>query len=239
MQVTDLLVPHFPEVMDVEFTAQLEESLDKIEEGDADWVDTVAAFYKEFAKDLKSAGRKMEDYKEGVRRPARPARSAASRSWRSGAGSASSWRARPTRSASTRRTSGAGAKRPPDEPPDESCPTCGKPMVIKHGRFGKFIACSGYPECKTTKPVPLGIGVSAGGLRRPARRAPERAGARRSTRAANYPKCKYALWRRPIAEPCPTCAAPFITERFARGGKTTRACVREGCGYKAELIALA
>ena len=66
MQVNDLLVPHFPEVMDVEFTAQLEESLDKIEEGDADWVDTVGAFYKQFARDLKSAGKKMDNIKVGL-----------------------------------------------------------------------------------------------------------------------------------------------------------------------------
>ena len=57
----------------------------------------------------------------------------------------------------------AGASRPADEPTDETCPTCGKPMVIKHGRFGKFIACSGYPECKTTKPVTLGIACPQAG----------------------------------------------------------------------------
>ena len=65
MQVTDMLVPHFPEVMDVEFTAQLEESLDKIEEGDADWVETVDTFYKQFSHDLQGAGKKMENVKVG------------------------------------------------------------------------------------------------------------------------------------------------------------------------------
>jgi len=233
MQVTDMLVPHFPEVMDVEFTAQLEESLDKIEEGDADWVETVAAFYKEFAKDLTRAGRKMDDFKEGVKTgEACPecSKPLVEKWGRFGKFLACS--AYPE--CKYTKDLGGGRERPPDEPWDESCPTCGKPMVVKHGRFGKFIACSGYPECKTTKPVPLGIGCPQEGC---GGQLVERRSKRGKTfyGCANYPKCTFSLWQRPIAEPCPTCGAPFITERIARGGKTTRACVREGCGYKAEL----
>ena len=94
-------------------------------------------------------------------------------------------------------------------------------MVIKHGRFGKFIACSGYPECKTTKPVTLGIACpqpDCGG------QLVERRTRKGKTFYActNYPTCKFALWTRPVAEPCPKCAAPFVTERYARGGKVTR-----------------
>ena len=156
MQVTDMLVPHFPEVMDVEFTAQLEESLDKIEDGNADWVETVGAFYKEFSKDLARAGRKMEDYKEGVKtgEDCPECSKPLVEKWgRFGKFLACS--AYPD-CKYTKDLAGS-RERPPDEPWDESCPTCGKPMVVKHGRFGKFVACSGYPECKTTKPVPLGI----------------------------------------------------------------------------------
>ncbi len=233
MQVTDMLVPHFPEVMDVEFTAQLEESLDKIEEGDADWVETVAAFYKEFAKDLARAGRKMEDLKEGVKTgEACPD---------CGKGLVEKWgrygkflacSAYPD-CKFTKDLAGAREK-PPDEPWDESCPTCGKPMVVKHGRFGKFVACSGYPECKTTKPVPLGIVCPQEGC---GGQLVERRSRRGKTfySCANYPKCTFSVWQRPVGEPCPTCGAPFLTERFLRGGKTVRACVKEGCGYKAEL----
>jgi DNA topoisomerase-1 len=233
LQVTDMLVPHFPEVMDVEFTAQLEESLDKIEEGDADWVETVAAFYKEFAKDLARAGRKMEDLKEGVKTgEACPD---------CGKGLVEKWgrfgkflacSAYPD-CKFTKDLAGAREK-PPDEPWDESCPTCGKPMVVKHGRFGKFVACSGYPECKTTKPVPLGIVCPQEGC---GGQLVERRSRRGKTfySCANYPKCTFSVWQRPVGEPCPTCGAPFLTERFLRGGKTVRACVKEGCGYKAEL----
>ena len=117
---------------------------------------------------------------------------------------------------------------------DEACPTCGKPMVIKHGRFGKFIACSGYPDCKTTKPVPLGIGCpqdTCGG------QLVERRSKRGKTFYActNYPTCTFSVWARPVAQPCPSCGAAFVTERVARGGKATRGCVREGCGYREEL----
>jgi len=107
-------------------------------------------------------------------------------------------------------------------------------MVVKHGRFGKFVACSGYPECKTTKPVPLGIVCPLEGC---GGQLVERRSKRGKTfyGCANYPTCTYSLWQRPVAEACPSCGASFVTERIARGGKITRACVRGGCGYKAEL----
>jgi DNA topoisomerase-1 len=183
MQVTDMLVPHFPEVMDVEFTAQLEESLDKIEEGDADWQDTVGAFYKEFAKDLSKAGKKMENFKEGV-------------------------------------------------DVGQSCPECGKPLVEKWGRFGKFLACSAYPDCKYTKPVPLGIACPQDGGQLVERRSKR---GKTFYACANYPQCTFSVWSRPVAQPCPQCGAPFVTERVGRGGKITRACVKDGCGYKEDV----
>jgi DNA topoisomerase-1 len=107
-------------------------------------------------------------------------------------------------------------------------------MVIKHGRFGKFIACSGYPECKTTKPVTLGITCPEAGC---GGQLVERRTRRGKTffSCSNYPNCKFALWARPVAEPCPQCQAPFLTERYGRGGKITRACIRAECGYKQEI----
>ena len=156
IQVTDMLVPHFPEVMDVEFTAQLEESLDKIEEGDADWQETVGAFYKEFAKDLTKAGKKMENFKEGV--------DAGQACPDCGKPLVEKWgRFGKFLACSTypgvqvHQGPGAAASGRPTSPPTSSARPAGRAMVIKHGRFGKFMACSGYPECKTTKPVPLGI----------------------------------------------------------------------------------
>ncbi|HYB43123.1 MAG TPA: type I DNA topoisomerase [Candidatus Methylomirabilis sp.] len=233
MQVNDLLVPHFPEVMDVEFTAQLEESLDKIEEGDADWADTVEAFYKQFARDLKSAGKKMENIKAGQEiGEACPecGKPLVKKFGRFGSFVACS--AYPE-CKYTKDLSG-GREKPADEPTDEICPTCGKPMVIKHGRFGKFIACSGYPECKTTKPLTLGIACPEAGC---GGQLVERRTRRGKTfySCTNYPNCKFALWTRPVREACPQCGAPFLTERIARGGKITRTCIRGECGYKQEI----
>jgi DNA topoisomerase I len=233
MQVNDLLVPHFPEVMDVEFTAQLEESLDKIEDGNADWVDTVDDFYKQFSRDLKSAGKKMENIKAGQDiGEACPecGKPLVKKFGRFGSFVACS--AYPE--CKYTKDLGGGREKPADEATDESCPTCGKPMVIKHGRFGKFIACSGYPECKTTKPLTLGITCpqpDCGGqlVERRTRRG------KAFFSCTNYPTCKFALWTRPVREACPRCGAPFVTERVGRGGKITRTCVKEDCGFKQEI----
>jgi DNA topoisomerase-1 len=231
IQVTDMLVPHFPEVMDVEFTAQLEESLDRIEEGDARWVETVSDFYKEFEKDLRRASKKMEDYKEGVKTgEACPecGKPLVEKWGRFGKFLACS--AYPD-CRYTKDLGSEGRPKVPDEPTDERCPTCGKPMVIKHGRFGKFIACSGYPECKTTKPVPLGIACPQDGC---GGQLVERRSKRGRTfyACSRYPACTFSLWARPVAEACPRCGAPFLTERVARGGRRARSCIRAGCDYK-------
>jgi DNA topoisomerase I len=233
MQVNDLLVPHFPEVMDVEFTAQLEESLDKIEEGDADWVDTVGAFYKQFSRDLKSAGKTMDNIKAGLETGescpecGKPLLKKFGRF-----GSFLACSAYPE--CKYTKDLGGGGEKPADEPTDEVCPTCGKPMVVKHGRFGKFIACSGYPDCKTTKPLTLGIACPEPGC---GGQLVERRTRRGKTffSCTKYPACKFALWTRPLREPCPSCGAPFTTERVARGGKITRSCIRQECGYKQEI----
>ena len=234
LQVNDLLVPHFPEVMDVEFTAQLEESLDKIEEGDAEWVPTVEAFYKQFARDLKRAGRKMENFKVGQEtgEACPECGKALLKKW-GRFGSFLACSAYPE--CRYTKDLGGGRERPADEPTDETCPTCGKPMVIKHGRFGKFIACSGSPECKTTKPVTLGITCPEAGC---GGQLVERRTKRGKTfySCSNYPNCKFALWARPVPTPCPRCGAPFLTERIARGGKATRACYRDDCGHKQDVV---
>jgi len=182
MQVNDMLVPYFPEVMDVEFTAQLEESLDKIEEGDADWVKTVEAFHKQFVKDLKRAGKDMDNFKGGV-------------------------------------------------DTGQPCPDCGKPLVEKWGRFGKFLACSSYPECKYIKLKEVGLDCPREGCG-------GRIVERRSRRGRvffgcnNYPKCDFVTWYRPVAERCPSCGNPYVLEKITKKDGTTLFCDHEGCGYK-------
>ena len=230
MTVTDKLKPYFPEIMDVEFTAQMEDSLDRIEEGDQKWVDTVRTFYKRFKPDLDRAEREMPNEKAGEETDetcpecGKPLLARRGRFGKFLACSAYP-ECRYTRNID-------GSERAEDAPTDEICPSCGKPMVIKHGRYGKFIACSGYPECKTTKPITLGIACPESGC-------PGEMVARRSKRGrifygcSAYPACKFVAWERPVAEPCPKCGAPFVTERTARG-RSVRTCVREGCDFRQE-----
>jgi DNA topoisomerase-1 len=229
-EVTDLLMPFFQDVMNVEFTAQMEDELDKVEEGDLDWGQAVKDFYGPFAKDLKKAQKEMVNQKKGEATDEKcPECGQPLLARRGRFGKFLACSAYPE-CKYTRNLS--GSERAEDEPTDEVCPSCGKPMVIKHGRFGKFIACSGYPDCKTTKPITLGIACPETGCG-------GELVERRSKRGRNfygcsaYPACKFVVWQRPIAEACPKCGASFLTERVARG-RTVRSCVREGCDFRQE-----
>ena len=229
--VTDLLVEAFPDVLEVAFTAQMEESLDEIEEGERKWVETVREYYGRFAKDLKRAHREMDDLKKGkptdetcptcgegklLERWGRFGRFLACERYPD---------------CKYTRNVGDSVQAEP-QPAGMDCPACGKPMVFKDGRFGRFIACSGYPECKTTRPITIGVACPQEGCGGELTE-------RRSKRGklyygcANYPTCKFVVWQRPVVTPCPKCGAPFLTERGGRG-KRLLACWREGCGYRRE-----
>src|SRR5262249_37551677 len=155
--VTDLLVEAFPDLLEVEFTAQMEESLDEIEEGDRKWVETVRDYYGRFAKDLKRAHREMDDLKKGKRTdetcPTCGEGQLLERWGRFGRFLACE---RYPVCKYTRKA-GDNGQPPEPQPAGMDCPVCGRPMVFKEGRFGRFIACSGYPECKTTRPITIGI----------------------------------------------------------------------------------
>ena len=226
--VTELLVGSFPDLLDVEFTAQMEESLDEIEEGERKWVETVKEFYDRFSRSLKRAHKEMDDLKEGkptdqtcpecgsplIERWGRFGRFLACTGY-------------PQCKYTRNLENGQGRE---VVETDEVCEQCGKKMVIKEGRYGRFLACQGYPECKNTKPLTIGIACpeDGGGLVE-----------RRSRRGkayftcSNYPDCKFLLWYRPVAEPCPKCAAPFLVQRGGgRGRGPVLACWRERCTYK-------
>ena len=129
--------------MNVEFTAQMETELDKVEEGELDWVDAVQDFYKPFQRDLADAKKRMRNIKGGVETGEACPECGEPLKERWGRfGKFIACSAYPE---CKYKKNLPGNERPEDQPTDEICPTCGKPMVIKHGRFGKFIACSGYP----------------------------------------------------------------------------------------------
>ena len=229
IEVTDLLLPFFQDIMNVEFTAQMEGELDKVEEGELKWVDAVQDFYTPFQRDLKAAEKQMPELKGGV--VTGEACPECGEPLKERWGRFGKFIACSAYPECKYKKNLPGSERPEDEPTDETCPTCERPMVIKHGRFGKFIACSGYPECKTTKPVTLGIACPECQTGQLVERRSKKG--RTFFGCSAYPDCTFVLWQRPVSEPCPKCGAPFLTERVARGQRTQR-CWREGCDFSRE-----
>jgi DNA topoisomerase-1 len=116
----------------------------------------------------------------------------------------------------------------PDRILDEPCPNCGRNLVVKQGRFGEFTACTGYPECKYVKQKSMGVLCPKDGgdiVERKSRRGKVFYG------CANYPKCDFTLWNKPIAEPCPKCGWTFLTEKITKRHGRQLVCANEDCDY--------
>jgi DNA topoisomerase-1 len=122
-----------------------------------------------------------------------------------------------------------------DQPLEEKCPECGNHLVIKHGRFGQFTACSNYPKCKYVKRETLGIPCPEKGCTGEI--------VVRRTRfkktfygCSRYPECKFTSWDKPVAEPCPNCGSPILVDKFdKKSGATTRHCPNDACKYEREV----
>lgn len=229
--VNDLLVDKFAELMDIGFTARMEERLDHIEGGKVKWVEVVKDFYGPFHEKLTEAlqipGKvKPQDIpteavceKCGLPMVIRWGRHGR---FMACSGFPECKNSRPLE----------GEKQGVENiETDEKCPKCSAPMILKAGRFGKFLACSKYPECKITKPIAIGV------------KCPEDGGdivERRSKKGklfwscSNYPKCKYATWHKPISQKCPKCTALFLVEKREKTGNVSLVCLNKECDYKAE-----
>lgn len=181
--VNDLLVQHFPDIVDLNFTANMEDDLDKIAEGKEEWRRVIAAFYAGFAPEVKQAEAEMPEVKYEPEKIGR------------------------------------------------ECPQCGHDLVIRWGRYGKFISCSNFPECRYTEALLEKIGVTC----------PEDGGdiVLRKTRkgrifygCANYPNCQFTSWKRPIPNPCPKCGGMLVTanKREAQCLKCSETFLQEEVG---------
>ncbi|MBM4453007.1 MAG: type I DNA topoisomerase [Chloroflexi bacterium] len=164
MIVNDLLTEHFPQIVDLHFTAEMEKELDEIAQGDKNWITVLRDFYTPFDATLQSASQSI-------------------------------------------------AKRDLTKLSDKFCPLCNRPMVIKVGRFGKFLACSGYPDCKKTMPLIARIGVRCpqcyeGEL---VERIDKKK--RRFYGCDRYPNCDFTSSRKPIPQPCPQCGKLLVESR--------------------------
>ncbi|OME61378.1 DNA topoisomerase I [Paenibacillus odorifer] len=169
--VIEQMEQFFPEILNVEFTANMEGDLDHVEEGSEDWVKVLAEFYESFEKRLVFAEEEMKEIEIE------------------------------------------------DEVSDEICEKCGKPLVYKLGRFGKFLACSGFPDCRNTKPIIKDIGVTCPKCHE------GKVVERRSKKGRvfygcdQYPGCDFVSWDRPSIKPCPSCGSWMIEKRNKQGTK--------------------
>ena len=159
--VSDLLVEHFPDVIEVGFTARMESDLDQIAAGDEQWTEVIKRFYEPFEKDLKVAEEKIPEMKVEL------------------------------------------------EPIGRECPRCGNNLVFRWGRYGKFISCSTFPECRHTEPWLEKIGVTCpldGGdvVERKTRKN------RTFYGCSNYPECDFTSWKKPLPVPCPHCSGLLV-----------------------------
>ena len=236
--VNDLLVGSFPDILNVDFTAQMEDKLDKVEEGSVNWVSLLQEFYTPFKADLETAAEHMRD----VKREEIPTEHTCEKcgspmviKWGKNGSflACSGYPACKNTKEFVRRPDGT-IEIAPETTTTEVCEKCGSPMVVKRGRFGEFLACSSYPECKTTKAISLGVACpreGCGGFiaEKRSRRGKSFYG------CSNYAKtkCDFVLWDRPLPKPCPSCGAKFLVKKISRRGTQIR-CVTEGCGYSSD-----
>ncbi len=178
--VSGLLTTHFPDIMDVGFTAKVEEELDEIAKGEREWMPVLRDFYGPFDEAIEKA------MKEAERVP----------------------------------------RDQIDEETDEVCEKCERSMVIKSGRFGRFLSCSGFPECRNSRPYLARMGVECpecgGDL---VERNQKRKGGRKFYGCSNYPTCNFAVNQRPLQQPCPECGKLLLAS-----GRSNSSCT--SCGYK-------
>ncbi|MFQ5507748.1 MAG: type I DNA topoisomerase [Leptospirillia bacterium] len=227
--VNDLLVEHFANIISAEFTASMERDLDAVEEGKKEWTDSVSEFYTPFIKDLESAKTHMRNIKREmvptdidcdkcnekmVIRWGRHGRFLACSTYPD------------CKNTKEFVEDENGIRIVEDEVVDVPCPECNKPMAIRTGKFGRFLACTAYPDCKTTRPIPTGVPCPKDGCKGELVEKQSRKG-KVFYSCSTYPKCDFASWDKPVNMPCPLCDSPYLVIK-ARGGI---ACPTKGCGH--------
>lgn len=182
--VVTMLKNHFHDIIDVEFTAGMEEKLDKIEEGEQNWVQVLDNFYRPFSSTLEKAEEEIGHVKVA------------------------------------------------DEVTDEICDLCGRNMAIKIGRFGKFLACPGFPDCRNTKPLlePIGVGCPRCEGELVARRSKK---GRKFFGCSRFPECDFVTWDQPSKVKCPNCG-DLMVEKKRNGKSSYLLCVNKECGSKVD-----
>jgi DNA topoisomerase-1 len=240
VMVNGLLVKSFPDIVSSDFTAQMEEQLDLVEEGRADWVKLLSNFYTPFKIEVERAKKEMRDVKseeEPTDEVCEKCGKPMVIKWGRNGHFLACTGYPDCRNTKEYRKNADGTLTivSTTRPSDMKCPTCGSDMVIRRGRFGEFQACTKYPECKTTSPMSLGVNCpkpDCGGY------LTEKRSKRGKTffGCSNYQrtKCDFVSWDRPIPQPCPKCGTPFLLQKVSKTGTRVYCNNKEGCGYTAD-----
>ncbi len=245
--VNDLIVASFPDIFDVAFTARMEDELDRIEAGAIRANEALERFYNYFKKRLDEAADGMLSMKgqglaTGIQCPRCKSHELHIKMGRNGLFLACSGYPDCTFSGNyTRNEKGQIVFKMPGESQvsDEKCEKCGRPMLIKEGKYGTFLACSGYPDCKNTRSI-NGNGEDTG-IACPR---PECTGTlvKRTSRrgrvfygCSRFPECDFAIWDKPVDRKCPQCGAPILVERSTKKDGRFLACTDRECGYRESL----
>lgn len=217
--VTDLLVENFPDVMSVAFTAGMEEKLDAIEEGQANWIKTLKNFYEPFKVSLEKANEGMRNIKRMEEKTDIPCQKCGSHlviKWGK-SGSFLGCSAYPECSFTLpyKRVDGQIVPEEGKKVSNVECTSCGAPMVVKRGRFGEFLGCSRYPDCSTTMPLPTDVkcpktGCGGDVVAKRTKRGKTFFG------CSHYPNCDFVSWQKPVAKPCETCDSPYMIEKITK-----------------------
>lgn len=243
--VNDLLVQNFPEIFDVEFTARMEENLDQVESDKINSLQVLNRFYQPFKKDLDSASEEMLSVK-GVGMPTELTCPECQKPLRIKVGknghflACSGYPECTYSSDYTRDEKGhiQPVKPPEEEVTDKNCEKCASPMVVKRGRYGDFLACSGYPECKNTQSLNSNGSGKSIGLSCPEKGCSGEVVERSSKRGKlffgcnRFPECTFATWDKPIDRECPVCGANFLVEKTTKKDGTFLTCLTDDCGFK-------
>ncbi|MDE5832416.1 MAG: type I DNA topoisomerase [Desulfovibrio sp.] len=234
--VCDQLVTHFQRLMDAGFTAKMEEGLDKVAEGAENWIDLLTEFAADFNPTLDAAQKNMASVKKGI--PAGLPCPQCSRPLLIKFGKAGDFLAcsgYPECSFTcnfSRDEQGQVAimeKEPPKFEKAGECPKCGKDLLVKRSRIGgRFIACSGYPDCSYTASLSTGVLCPACGKGQMVEKTSKRG--KVFFACDQYPACDFALWQRPVPVTCPRCGSPYLLDKKTRDGEKL-VCPKQSCGY--------
>ncbi len=228
--VNDMLVEHFPDIVDLKFTAKMEKNLDEVAEGDIEWVPLLSTFYHPFHENLEKKEKEVKKIKkEDVQTDIECDKCGKTMVIKDGrfgkflacSGFPDCKNTKPVKE------NGDGEPEVDEETTDEKCPKCGGDMVVKHGRFGKFLSCSNYPECKSIKSIAKGTGVSCPQCQKGELSEKRTRRGKTFYGCDQYPDCDFALWSKPTGAKCPECKSLVVF-----GAKDTVRCSSKECKWK-------